>query len=203
VAGILREAEARGWQSFHLVGYSGGGASALAFTASHSERLQSLALMEPAWAGNWDLSPSARAFAATLDQLKSLPPVEFMPAFVRTAIRDDVPLPPPPAGEPPPWMAKRPSGIRAFITTFETYDLDRDALAAFTKPVYYALGRLSNPDQYGEIATRLAGVFSDFTLEVYEQRHHFDPPHRAEPDRVAASLLALWQRAENSPSAAG
>jgi hypothetical protein len=26
-------------------------------------------------------------------------------------------------------------------------------------------------------------------------RHHFDPPHRVEPDRLAESLKALWSRA--------
>src|SRR5581483_2290620 len=50
VTGVLREADARGWDTFHLVGYSGGGASALAFTQRHPERLASLALLEPAWA---------------------------------------------------------------------------------------------------------------------------------------------------------
>ena len=30
VAGVVREADARGWERFHLVGYSGGGAAALA-----------------------------------------------------------------------------------------------------------------------------------------------------------------------------
>src|SRR5438093_7824240 len=61
VAAVLREAEARGWERFHLAGYSGGGAVALAFTARHPDRLLSLALLEPAWAGNWDLSPEERA----------------------------------------------------------------------------------------------------------------------------------------------
>ena len=93
-------------------------------------------------------------------------------------------------------MAKRPGGIRAFTETFRTYDLDRAALALFRRPVYFALGGLSNPDQYGEIATRLGRVFPDFELEVFEERHHFDPPHRIEPDRLAASLVALWSRAE-------
>src|SRR5262245_40645098 len=45
-AGILRAADAHGLARFHLVGYSGGGASSLAFTAEHSERLLSLALLE-------------------------------------------------------------------------------------------------------------------------------------------------------------
>jgi hypothetical protein len=52
---------------------------------------------------------------------------------------------------------------------------------------------------YGELAARLARVFDDFTLEVFEERHHFDPPHRTEPERLARSLRALWQRAEASP----
>src|SRR6476620_4025420 len=43
VAGVLRDADERAWEQFHLVGYSGGGAAALAFAAKHSERLASLA----------------------------------------------------------------------------------------------------------------------------------------------------------------
>jgi len=58
IAGVLREADAHGWETFHLLGYSGGGAAALAFTAKHPGRLLSLALLEPAWAGNWDWSPA-------------------------------------------------------------------------------------------------------------------------------------------------
>ncbi|MEE9095449.1 alpha/beta fold hydrolase [Pseudarthrobacter phenanthrenivorans] len=56
VDGVLREADLRGWDTFHLLGYSGGGAAALALAARHTERLRSLALLEPAWAGNWDWS---------------------------------------------------------------------------------------------------------------------------------------------------
>ena len=93
-------------------------------------------------------------------------------------------------------MAKRPAGLREITQAFKTYKLGRDALRRFAQPVYYALGGLSNPDQYEEIATRLARVFSDFELEVFEERHHFDPPHRIEPGRLARSLQALWQRAE-------
>jgi len=38
--------------------------------------------------------------------------------------------------------------------------------------------------------------FGDFTFEVFEERHHFDPPHRIEPERLARSLHTLWDRAE-------
>jgi pimeloyl-ACP methyl ester carboxylesterase len=196
VAGVLRDAAARGWERFHLVGYSGGGAAALAVAARHPERLASLALLEPAWAGRWDLSPAEQAVWRGYDRLETLPPDRFMRAFMRLNVRPGVVLPPPPSGEPPPWMAQRPGGISAFMKTFRTEDLDRDALARFDRPVYYALGGLSNPDQFGEIATRLGSVFPDFQLEVFEERHHFDPPHRIEPERLADSLRAVWDRAD-------
>jgi pimeloyl-ACP methyl ester carboxylesterase len=198
VAGVLREADARGWDTFHLVGYSGGGAAALAFAAHHPERLNSLALLEPAWAGAWDWSPEHAALWAEYDKLEPLAPPEFMAAFTRLGVKPGVSANLPVTGPPPPWMAKRPAGIRAFLRTFKTYDLPRERLAEFAKPVYFALGGLSNPDEYGEAATRLAKVFPDFQLEVFEDRHHFDPPHRVEPERLAASLRAVWERAERN-----
>jgi len=196
VAGVLRAADERGWERFHLVGYSGGGAAALAFAARNPERLASLAVLEPAWAGRWDLSPAEQAFWRESDRLETFPPDQFMRTFMRLAVKPGVELPPPPQADPPPWMAKRPGGIRAFMKTFKTYELDRAALAGFDRPVYFALGGLSNPDQYGEIATRLSQVFPDFELEVFDERHHFDPPHRIEPERLADSLRALWRRAD-------
>jgi pimeloyl-ACP methyl ester carboxylesterase len=198
VAGVLREAEGRGWERFHLVGYSGGGAAALAFAARDPDRLFSLALLEPAWAGNWDLSPGETEIWQEYERLENLPPQQFMKAFVGLNLKQGVEPPPPPSGEPPPWMAKRPAGVGAFMQTFRIYELDRDSLERFSRPVYFALGGLSNPDQYEEIAKRLARVFSDFELEVFEERHHFDPPHRIEPERLADSLLNFWRRAESA-----
>jgi pimeloyl-ACP methyl ester carboxylesterase len=196
VGGVLGVADERGWERFHLVGYSGGGAAALAFAARHSERLASLALLEPAWAGRSDLSPPEQALWLEYDRLEVLPPDQFMRTFMGLNVKPGVELPPPPPGKPPPWMAKRPGGIRAFMQTFKTYQLDLDALGRFDRPVYFALGGLSNPDQFGAIATRLSRVFPDFELEIFEKRHHFDPPHRIEPKRLADSLKALWRRAE-------
>lgn len=195
VEGVVREADARGWATFHLLGYSGGGAVALAFAARYPGRLQSLALLEPAWAGRWDWSPAHTQVWKDHDALEALPPEEFMKAFMRLAVRPDVVLPPPQAGVPPPWMAKRPAGIMAFVRTFKSYELDRGMLASFDRPVFFALGGLSNPDDYGEIASRLSTVFPDFRLEVFEERHHFDPPHRVEPERLAGLLREHWERA--------
>ena len=196
VQGVLREADARGWQRFHLVGYSGGGAASLALAATKSERLASLALLEPAWAGSWDMSPAEQRVWVESDRLEGLPVEESMQTFMRLQVKPGVPLPAPPPGDPPPWMTKRPAGIRAIMRAFKRSAIDREALSRFDRPVYFALGGLSNPDQFREIADRLGGVFPDFELEVFEERHHFDPPHRIEPERLARSLKSLWRRSE-------
>jgi pimeloyl-ACP methyl ester carboxylesterase len=193
--GILREAETYGFDRFHLVGYSGGGASSLAFAALHGERLLSLALLEPAWAGNERTPPEEELFRR-FQALEPLPPDQFMAGFVRLQLAPGVEPPPRPEGPPPAWMAKRPAGIRAFLDAFDHGDLDLGALKAFDRPVYFALGGRSNPDLWGRMAERLATIFSDFTVETFPERHHFDPPHRVEPERLANSLLAHWERAE-------
>lgn len=194
VAGILREADANGFDRFHLVGYSAGGASSLAFTAEHSERLLSLALLEPAWAGN-DRTDQEAALWRRFQALETLPPDEFMAGFVRFQLAPGVEPPPPPEGPPPPWMAKRPAGLRAFLDALDHGDLDIGALRAFDRPVYFALGGRSNPDYYARMAERLAAIFPDFAIETFPERHHFDPPHRIEPEQLAGSLLDLWRRA--------
>jgi pimeloyl-ACP methyl ester carboxylesterase len=196
VGGIEREADSRGFDRFHLVGYSGGGASSLAYAAVNGKRLVSLALLEPAWAGN-DRTPKEEALMDRLRALKPLPPDQFMSGFTRLQLAPGVEPPPRPDGPAPPWMAKRPAGARAFIEAFDSGDLDLEALRAFARPVYFALGGRSNPDYYGRMADRLAAIFPDFTVETFSERHHFDPPHRIEPDRLAKSLLALWERAES------
>jgi pimeloyl-ACP methyl ester carboxylesterase len=198
VAGALRAAQARGWDRFHIVGYSGGGSVALALTATHPDRLLSVALLEPAWTGNWDdVSQAHRTLWLDYTRLANLPHDEFMGAFMRLQVRPDVVLPSPAPGPPPPWMAQRPAGIRALLGTFQTYELDREALRGFQPPVYFALGGRSNPDQFGEEAERLGRVFPNFRLELFPERHHFDPPHRVEPRALATSLRSLWAQAES------
>jgi pimeloyl-ACP methyl ester carboxylesterase len=201
IEGILETAAASGFERFHLVGYSAGGAASLAFAATHPERLASLALLEPAWAGNRGLDPAEGAALREHERIMVLPPEEMMPAFVRSGLAPGVEPPPPPPGPVPPWMAKRPAGLRAFTRAFEAADLDLDALRRFRRPVYFALGGLSNPDLYAKKADRLTGVFREFTLEVFEERHHFDPPHRTEPERLAASLHELWAHSERDTPA--
>jgi pimeloyl-ACP methyl ester carboxylesterase len=197
VEGIARVAGDAGFDTFHLVGYSAGGASSLAFASRHPERLRSLALLEPAWAGREGQSREEADLFDRFRALSALPVEQVMPAFVRLQLGDDVEPPAPPSGPPPPWMASRPAGIDGFIRAFDEFQPDLDVLRRFDRPVYYALGGRSNPDWYARMAARLGDVFPDFTLDEYAERHHFDPPHRIEPGRVAAAFRDLWTRAES------
>lgn len=195
-AGVVREADAHGFDRFHLVGYSGGGASALALAALDGERLLSLALLEPAWAGN-ERTQQEEELIERFRALDSLPPAQFMAEFTRLQLAPGVEPPAPPEGPSPGWMAKRPAGIRAFLDAFDGGDLDIEALKAFNRPVYFAVGGRSNPEFFRPMAERLSRIFADFTLEAFSERHHFDPPHRVEPERLANSLLALWGRGDS------
>lgn len=197
IESILRAAESASFSDFHLVGYSAGGACSLAFTARYPARVRSLALIEPAWIGNEGLSPEAAAQWREIEAMMALPLDELMPAFLRWQMRPGlaptaIPLPP---GPPPPWLAKRPAGLQALVGAFKSYALDREAFRSFGGPVYFALGGLSTP-YYEHIAQTLAGVFTDFQVELYADRSHLDPPHRAEPDRFARALREVWARAE-------
>jgi pimeloyl-ACP methyl ester carboxylesterase len=195
VDGISRAADAAGAERFHLVGYSAGGASSLAFVAKYPERVRSLALIEPAWIGA--ITPDDAADWAELTRVMTLSPAERMPAFARWQMRPGIEPPklPLPAGAPPPWMAKRPAGMEAFIHAFNAYELDQNRFRLFRGPVYFALGSLSTR-YYERGAKTLSGLFPDFRVEEYEGRSHFDPPHRAEPERFARALRDLWSRAE-------
>ena len=165
--GVLREADLRNFDRFHLVGYSAGGAAALTFAAHHAERLLSLALLEPAWAAGDDRTPEEDELLQRLLALKPLPPDQFMTAFVRLQLAEGVEAPKPPEGPPPPWMDKRPAGLRALFEAFDSSTLDVEAIRAFDRPVYFALGGRSNPDYYARIASGLAEIFPDFTLETF------------------------------------
>ena len=197
VDGIRRIVEATGLKQIHLVGYSGGGAFSLAFAAKYPEMLDSLALFEPAWIGT--PAPEDEKDWVELTQLMTFQPAEQMAAFNRWQFRREVlptPIPMPP-GPAPEWMAKRPEGLRAIAGAFNSYRLDQERYRLMDRPVYYALGSLSTRF-YERSAKRLAGLFPDFRVEEYAGRSHFDPPQRAEPERVAKVLLSLWEPARET-----
>jgi pimeloyl-ACP methyl ester carboxylesterase len=162
--------------TFHLVAYSGGGAVALAFTSAYP-KVQSLALSEPAVIPSQEWFRQESDYWHQMEQVMSLPDKLLMQEFIRVELRDGVPLPPPPAGDPPPWMAKRPAGLKALVGAFSRYDLTYNHLREFSKPVYIAVTGLSNPVEMRK-ADVLSGLFPDLQVEVYQDRHHFDPPQR-------------------------
>ena len=194
--GIRRASANAGFERFHLVGYSAGGAAALWFATMQPERLRSLTLLEPAWAGNRQRAKAEQALHAEFVRAMALPADERMRRFVRLQLAAGVEPPPPPPGPPPPWMASRPAGMAAVMAAFEVCEPDLAPLAHARVPVLYVLGGRSNQAWFGAIAGRLAATLPDFTLEVFEHRHHFDPPHRAEPERLARLLVGFWARGD-------
>jgi pimeloyl-ACP methyl ester carboxylesterase len=190
---LERAADDAGLTKFHLYGHSGGGAVALAYAVSHGERVQSLAVDEPA--SDYTDEGDAVYGWPDFDAAALLPPAESMAAFMRLQVANDVILPEPPAGNPPPWMAKRPAGIRAFIGALRQHRIEPSQYAAFAAPVYFSRGSRTHP-RWDAMQTRLGGLFPDFTGEVFEGLHHLNTSHQAEPDRVAATLNAFWARSE-------
>src|SRR4051794_36488479 len=94
IEGVVRAAQDAGFERFHLVGYSGGGAASVAFAAAHPQRLLSLALLEPAWFGNDDLHPDEQELWREFERIATLPPAEMMPAFVTAQLAPGVTPPP-------------------------------------------------------------------------------------------------------------
>jgi pimeloyl-ACP methyl ester carboxylesterase len=195
VAGLERFVDARGADRFHLYGHSAGGSIALAFAATHGDRLLSLALDEPAT----DFSAEDRELIAALwgGSLEDLSVPERMKTFARAQVRPGVELPPPPSGPPSPAMAGRPAGLAAIERAIADYRIDDSALRAFPGPVYFSHGSLSNA-RWELMADRLAVVFRDIEVERYDGLHHLNTSHAAEPARVAAALRRLWVRAEKN-----
>ena len=116
----------------------------------------------------------------------------MMRGFTEAQLASGVVPPSRPPGPAPAWLAKRPAGARAFVRAFDEEDLREGDLRRFEGPVWFALGGRSNPDLYGQMAERLARAWPQMVIERFSERHHFDPPHRTEPARVAAALERLW-----------
>lgn len=195
VEGIKRTADDAGLDTFHLIGYSGGGASSLAFTSVYPQRLRSLALIEPAWIGNEGRTAEDIADWNEIEEMLLLPNDERMKAFQRWQMKKGLEPPelPVPKGPPPPWLLKRPAGIEALVKAFKVYKLNSEKFRNFKKPVYYALGSRSR-GIYERMANTLKNLFPVMRVEIYEGRSHLDPPHRAEAERFAQALREMWKQ---------
>jgi pimeloyl-ACP methyl ester carboxylesterase len=191
IEGIKRTAEASGLESFHLVEYSGG--LSLAFTARYPEWVRSLALIEPGWIADDTWRREEAAYWSELGRVMALPPEERLRAGMALNVRPGVQMTSPPPGPPPPWMASRVANGAAMYRAYNDYNLDLERLHRFRRPVYLALGTLS-PPIFERNAKLLTSLFPNIQVEAYKARQHLDPPHRAEPERVARALRELWAR---------
>jgi len=197
IAGISRTVDELGFDRFHLYGHSAGGAVSIAFAAAHPERLLSLALDEPAM----DFTPEDHADPrwADLAKIANMPVPARMVAFLRDQLKPGVEAPPPAPGPPSPWMARRPAGVVAFISSARRHVISERQLRAFHQPVYYSYGTLS-ASHWERRSRRLERLFPDFTSELYVGLHHLNTSHTAEPRRVASALRSLWARADSKAS---
>jgi pimeloyl-ACP methyl ester carboxylesterase len=188
---ILRVMDREQFDRAHFVGYSGGAAICLAFAAAHPQRMQSLAMFEPAVIPAKEWMQLAAAEWAELERIMTLPEAERTPLFIRNTLRPGVEPPPPLPGPPPPWMAKRPAGIQALVAAFGQYDFDLDALRRFERPVYLGYGLLSSKAEERK-ADFLLDLLPAIEIETYAKLHHFTPPQRHEPEVYASALRRLW-----------
>ena len=199
VDALERAVDAASLNTFHLVGFSGGGAVCLDFAAQHPDRLRSLAIYEPARQPGPLVLADHPEYATARGQLG---PDEMMAAFTRLQLRPGVEPPAPPPGPTPDWMAKRPNGLRAMMRAFEAYTTDPELLRGCTFPVYLAHGLLTHQGMIRRMQA-LAGLLPDVWIEAYPGLHHFAPPQRSRPAHYAAALRHLWTRAEAGRAGSG
>jgi pimeloyl-ACP methyl ester carboxylesterase len=202
VEGVSRAADEARLDSFHLVGFSGGGAVALDFVATHPNRVRSLAVFEPA-----NVMGERDAYELSWDaefqrKLASVPDDRTVGEFTRLQVKPGVEVPAPPPGPAPEWMAPRPAGLKAIMGAFGEDRLDRQLLRGFRSPVYLAYGDLTAEFMTHRVQI-LAGLLPDIWIEAYAGVHHFGPPQRTQPARYARALRLLWSRAESRGDSVG
>jgi pimeloyl-ACP methyl ester carboxylesterase len=194
IVGLRDAIDEAGIEQFHAVGYSGGGTVCLAFAAEYPERLQSLALIEPAWLGNQQREPAETGYWEEIDRIMLLPPAERVAAFVQFQVREDLDLTSVVHAQQLSFVQKRFTYVWTMNQAFKRYPFKQERLRQFSGPVYVGVGSLSHAHEYWK-ARRLAEFFPDTQIEVYEGLHHFHPPQEAEPERLARVLRDLWSRA--------
>lgn len=191
VEGVLRAAADVGFERFGLVGYSMGGATALALAERHPGRVASLALVEPAPIRA--LSPGGEddAMWLRIEEMMAMPPEERAKASASMLLKPGTPPPPPRPGPPPPWMASRMAAFEPMMRATWFYPLDIDRLRGFAGPVWLAVGSLSHP-VFERQARHLGRLWPHMRLQTFEGLHHLNPPHLADPNRVAEAIRSQW-----------
>jgi pimeloyl-ACP methyl ester carboxylesterase len=187
VNAVNTAAQVRGLSRYHLFGFSAGATVALAATLALGDAVQSLTLLEAAVIGDDDWHPAETAFRARLAGVRALPAEQRIPASRQLYMRPGEPLPP--LGPPAPWDA-RDDMLEDMLAQVGFTSSD---LAAITVPVLAISGGCSNP-RFQLQDERLVEVIPHARAEVFSERSHSSPPHRAEPARLADMLIDFWTR---------
>jgi pimeloyl-ACP methyl ester carboxylesterase len=195
VEGLHHAANQAGMDKFHIVSYSAGGTVALAYTGTYPERVSSLALIEPAVIPSQEWFADESDYWQQLRQAMSLSDQQLIQAYMRVELRQGARLPAPVLEEPQPWITSCVTSQKALVSAYSNFDLPYDRLKAYPSPVYIAVTEWSNPVELRK-AELLKKLFPVSRMEVYPYRHHFDPPHQAEPEHFAWALISLWEKAK-------
>jgi pimeloyl-ACP methyl ester carboxylesterase len=186
VHSLLAFARAEGFETFDLVGYSGGAAVSLAFAALHPARLRSLTLIEPPWIGNDIWSEEERGFVNGFDALLDLPPNDLVASFFELfAPGTNLPVPPDEKR-----VTRMAEALRIVWLGYRAKPLDRSLLAKINAPVYLPVGGRSAP-RMKALAELLAIAFRRARVKVFAEQHHFDLLQRAAAD-LAIGLSKIW-----------
>jgi pimeloyl-ACP methyl ester carboxylesterase len=178
----------------HLGGFSGGATLALAFVAAHPDRVASLTLVEPAWS----FLPLTGLEAAYYERLAAAlcgPAAGERDAFRRLLVRPDVELPP---ARPDLVRAALdrdaaglPTSLRVMTEAMQRHVVDPAAFALYQGRVLVVIGGRSHP-MWRAQGEALAAAFPVSRLEVFERRHHLDPPQKAETERFVSAARWAW-----------
>jgi pimeloyl-ACP methyl ester carboxylesterase len=192
VEGIIRAANAAGWERFHLVGQSFGASVALHFACQHPGRVQSLVLNEPPFVGNdvtWSVEYSD--LLESLDDALRAPLADRPAAFVRALTAPGGPMPLPASGATADWRLPRSERQGRMWPVWRNGANGLEQLVPVA-PMYVVVGGRTHPG-FLTVARWLQRQALQAELEIYSERSHFDPPHVSEAGRFAQALLARWE----------
>ncbi|MBO0813487.1 MAG: alpha/beta hydrolase [Microlunatus sp.] len=187
-ANIQDAAAQRGWDRYHLYGFSAGATVALAATLTNPDAVRSVAMFEPASIGDDDWGPVETRWRAELAQVRILDPALRQDAFRRMLMGDAEKLP-------------------AHLRPAQPWDALSDKLEDMLAGVGFdsvELGRIGQPTlimsggrsaaRFAAVADRLVQVMPNVKAELMPDCSHLDLPHRSTPDQLRQTLFRLSDR---------